>query len=299
MRGMRCLNCIPDTDGELFEAVNKGNLEQVRGLVRQRQPTDDGLATALPKYDRAKKNAIHLAVEEDRLDILDAILSSGFVRARDLIAPDTNGRTPLHYALERGNVPIAKYLIEKHISGPFLFSSATVDNISGMNQLLCAAYYKVPIFHLFHLLTEDKLTSLPESTCDKFISAFRETNQNNKNILHIVAEKCSVWDGATQQTQLYALRSCYRRRSLTISLGQKDDLGKTPFDYATENNPEYVQFLYVFSPVFRARQRLALAENLNTRLAKNSLAHGLPEEVIKKIVDCGLFVTPKPDSEPS
>ena len=221
MRGMRCLNCFgPDTDGKLYKAVKKGELEQVRGLVIQRQLTEDSLATSLPKYDDDQKNAIHLAVEENRLDIFDAILSSGYVRARDLRSEDTHGRTPLHYALERGNVPIAEYLIQKHISEPFLFSSATVDNISGMNQLLCAAYYKVPIFHL---LTEDKLTSLPESTCDKFISAFSETNQNHQNILHIVAEKCSVCDGATQQTQLYALRSCvrscYRRCRLTISLG--------------------------------------------------------------------------------
>ena len=37
--------------------------------------------------------------------------------------------------------------------------------------------------------------------------------------------------------------------------------------------------------MFRERQRLALAENLNTRLAKVSQAQGLPKEVIKKIAE--------------
>jgi len=156
---MRCLNCLgfgkeTDTDRKLYEAVQNGRLVQVEEHVEKRKKTYAGFATALPKYDISKKNAIHLAVEKDRLDILDAILSSGFVRARDLISKDKDNRTPLHYAMIHSNLPIATYLIETYIEK--VFDPATGrDNIDffskdnlGWNQLHLAAYYHVPIFHL-------------------------------------------------------------------------------------------------------------------------------------------------------
>ena len=103
------------------------------------------------------------------------------------------------------------------------------------------------------------------------------------------------WDPETHTQQLRALYKYCGQNQLT----SKDNQGQTPIDYATEHN--YVQFFQVFRhpipEVVLARQRLALSKNLSNRLAADSPAQGLPEEVIGNIGNTATHLTPaEPDA---
>jgi hypothetical protein len=85
---------------EIFHAIFRGDLEQVRGLIEVN-------ADLVHSKDADGESALHHAVEEGHKDVVEFLLAKG----ADVNAKANNGTTPLHVAAVGGNKEVAELLL--------------------------------------------------------------------------------------------------------------------------------------------------------------------------------------------
>ncbi|MHA1699887.1 MAG: ankyrin repeat domain-containing protein [Promethearchaeota archaeon] len=84
----------------LFDAVSKGELERVKGLISQGVDVNSN-------NDNCDQTALHVAVHVGFLDIVKALVAAG----ADILAMDCVDMTPLHIAARDGHYEIIEYLL--------------------------------------------------------------------------------------------------------------------------------------------------------------------------------------------
>ncbi|WCR54431.1 MAG: Phosphocholine transferase AnkX [Wolbachia endosymbiont of Ctenocephalides orientis wCori] len=91
-----------DLDKELFDAVEKGNLEKVKELVEK--------GADLYVKDSDGNAALSLAVYYGKLDVVKYLIED---KHADFKVNSNDGKTPLHWAAQNGHLETVKYLVEK------------------------------------------------------------------------------------------------------------------------------------------------------------------------------------------
>ncbi len=105
----------------LHVAVKKENIEEIEDLINR--GIDCGVA------DKDGKNVLHYAAQTDNKEVLEAILNSQKISMDTLYnilnAKDINEMRPLDYAVQSGNLGIAKIIMKKHF---YLYANTNFKN---------------------------------------------------------------------------------------------------------------------------------------------------------------------------
>jgi len=88
------------TDGDIFSAVEDGNISKLRSLISAGADVN-----TRGKFDNTP---LHFAIDRGNVELVKVLLEQG----ADVSAHNKYGERPLHYAIYEGNVEIVKVLLE-------------------------------------------------------------------------------------------------------------------------------------------------------------------------------------------
>lgn len=100
-----------DWNERLAEAVRAGNARRVReALSRGAKLASSSSSSSPGGASNGKASLLHVGAERGDAEVLQALLESGGKRL--LGGADAQGRTPLIYAVQSGNIPAVKVLLD-------------------------------------------------------------------------------------------------------------------------------------------------------------------------------------------